>query len=218
MAALFVYHRVTQPDDSQVLMRISRSGDLVVDDHDLHKMLTGDRVIPPTLALAAYCVNGWYWATDITVDLDVVVSSSERLVRAAEIIAEEDFPVDLVRSVEGRRLSTGGGSLGVSELSSEVLRRFGDEQMERYSAAVAEPPSAGSFDRFLVFAASSTIREQYIYFIDLDRRDRAAIRRFDSQPFPIEAGSDKAWIAGSSSPVEVRREDCGRVAQSGWTP
>ncbi len=188
-------------------MRLHRDGGRVERDDRLGVLLAGGIDVSDDVAFAAYCVNGWYWATDVTLNTNVVVASNDRYVRAAELVAGSVFGADLVAAVESERVSREPGStVSVASLSEWVIREFGVAPLEQYLLAIKEPPSEGASERFVVYAVSESTTEQLIYFVDLQRLDRAAINRFADQ-FRIEIGATVS-VAGSTEPVPVDRHDC----------
>jgi hypothetical protein len=204
---ILVDKRLSVPSDDQVVIRLHRDGGWVDSDDDLHAQLAGSIDVSDDVAFAAYCVNGWYWATDVTLDETVLVASNDRYVRAAELVSGSVFGVDLVAAVESERISHKPGStMSVASLPEWVIREFGVAPLGQYLLAIEEPPSDGASERFVVYAVSESTTEQLIYFVDLQRIDRAAINRFADQ-FRIEIGATVS-VAGSPEPVPVDRHEC----------
>jgi hypothetical protein len=206
LGTVIVYNRATQPDGAQVVLQFERDGSFVDDDPALLSAFRGDLSVDESLAQWAYCVNGWYWYTDVTLDTLVLVSTNERLVRAAELAAGSRFDAGLVEAVERAVFDDPDrGDLPVDELPTSLRDRYATAELERYLDAVSEPPSDRARERFVVYAVSETIWEQFIVFIDLDNVDRAAINRFDAL-FGI--GKDEILVAGRPAFGPVSNTDC----------
>lgn len=204
---ILVDTRRSIPNGDQVVVRLHRDGGSVDSDDDLHALLAGSIDVSDDVAFAAYCVNGGYWATDVTVNTRVLVGSNDRYVRAAELVSGSVFGVDLVAAVESERIGRKPGStVSVASLPDWVIREFGVVPLEQYLAAIKEPPSEGASERFVVYAVSESTTEQLIYFVDLQRLDRAAINRFADE-FRIEIGATVS-VAGSPERVPVDRHEC----------
>lgn len=187
-------------------MRLERSGTAVDQDSKLNNALAGDLVLEARTAQAAYCVNGWYWADDVTLDLNVLVATSPRLVRAAEVVEAGDFDGAMVTAVEQSLLNSDVDreNAAVSDLGAEVRDRWDVADLEGYLQATSMPPSEGASRRFVVYAVSTTTSEQYVYFIDLEKADRAAINRFAQNPIWV----DEVPIAGSDTEVIMKSKNC----------
>jgi hypothetical protein len=193
-------------DGPQVVMRFERDGGFVDGDTELAAALAGDLRIGDATARAAYCVNGTDWEEDVALDTVIVVATSPRLVRAAELVADGEFERELGEAVESELLAAGGGSDStVEELSPAVRDRWGDAELEAYLTATAEPPSEEASVRFVVYAASKTTSAQFVTFIDLERVDRNAIERLAGRPF---LGDDDILFAGDQPPVVMNVRDC----------
>lgn len=67
-------------DDPQRVFLLERSGSRIDQDSELDARLAGDLALEDRTIRAAYCVNGWYWADDVTLDTVVLVATSPRLV------------------------------------------------------------------------------------------------------------------------------------------
>jgi hypothetical protein len=187
-------------------MRLHWDGEFVHSDRELNARLAGQLDVDRSAAVAAYCVNGWYWETDVTLDLDVLVSSSERFYRVAELASDGTFRPELVAAVEQDLLKTVGGSPSLEQVSRRTRDLYGDTAIRDYLAASAEAASPASLDRYVIYAVSTTVWDQYVYVIDLERRDRAAIRRFGNGP--TFGGKDEVVIAGADEPILVNQDDC----------
>jgi hypothetical protein len=201
--------RSTQPSDEQVVMRFERSGPRVQQDGDLVAYLAGSEPPSTEVAITAFCVNGRYWATDVTLNLDVVAGSSDRLLRAAELIADGSYPADLVSEIETPALDAlEPPPVGATQISESIVATHGADVVREYLADVSGLPSAESRQRFVLFAASASIWEQYIFVIDLDKLDRAAIGRFIVGESLIGRNVDEVVIAGSGTEVTVDDSMC----------
>jgi len=199
-----VYNRVTQPDGAQVVLEFERDGPRVNDDPTLVAAFGGDLSVDESLAQWAYCVNGWYWYTDVTLDTLVLVSTNERFVRAAELAAGSQFDAGLVEAVEHAVFDDPDrDDVSADDLPAGVRNQYGTEDLRLYLEAVNEPPSAAARDRFVVYAGSRTIWDQFIMFIDLHNLDRAAIERFDS-----------LWALGEDEILVADRPDFGPVSNT----
>ena len=203
--------RAALPDDGQEVLRLERSGPLVVHDERLARELSGTLEIDERAAATAFCVNGPYWAGDVTVDLDVVVSTNPRHYRVGELVDDHHWSRSLVTAVEADLISTDDGS-DIGSVSDEVLARFGRSQVEAYLADAAKAPSTDVVDAYLVYAVSTTASAQQLYIIDRRRLDRDAIARFAASG-PLGSDEYAVELAGGSA-VEVRRSDCARVADT----
>ena len=193
-------------DGPQVVMRIERDGPLVNEDVTLAERLSGGLVVEDRTAQAAYCVNGPDWADDVTLDTIVMVSTSPRLVRAAELVGEGEFDADMAVAVESDLLASGtDGEPSVSELAMSIRDGWGDPDLKAYLAATALPASPEASRRFVVYAASWSTYGQLLTFADLERADRAAIERFAEMP---DLGDDEILIAGDQASVSMNSRDC----------
>jgi hypothetical protein len=72
-----------------------------------------------------------------------------------------------------------------------------------YLADASKLPSAASRERFVLFAASASTTEQYIFLIDLTKLDRAAIGRFIDDPPLIGRNASDAVIGHFGSECGV---------------
>lgn len=203
--------RDSLPDDGQEVLRVERSGPLVVRDEQLARELSGTLEIDERAAAAAFCVNGPYWAGDVTVDLDVMVSTNPRHYRVGELVADRQWSRSLVTAVETDLMSTNDGSDNGS-VSDEVIARFGRSQVESYLADTTTAPRVDVVDSFVVYAVSTTTTAQQLYIIDRRRIDRDAIARFAASR-PLGSDEYDVKVAGGSD-VEVHRGDCARVSES----
>jgi hypothetical protein len=211
----FVVKYTTGPSGAQEVLRLHRNGGLVVDDGSLDRLLGGTVAVSSSAAVAAYCVNGWYWGTDETVDLDVVVASSDRLLNVAEASALESFPTGLVEEVEQALLDDQLTSPTIDDVPADLVAQFGRDEVAAYLSSVAGPADPATLQRFVVYAVSESTYRQRVVFVDLDHRDRDAVRRF----MAATVGGADVRIAGSSQLVEVGQDDCSSVAAEGrYTP
>jgi hypothetical protein len=198
--------------DTHVVVRFERQGGRVEDDADLTTYLGGSETPSATLATAAFCVNGGYWRKDETLNLVAVVGSVDRLVRAAELVADGSYPSALVTAIEGPALrSLSAPVVGVDEVADSVVEDFGRDVVRRYLADVAVVPGAAARERFLVFAASSTLWEQYVYLVDLDDLNRDAIDAFVDGPFSISGDAEDVIIGGTGARIRVTDDMCGSL-------
>jgi hypothetical protein len=199
-----LYRRSTQPSDEQVVMRFERSGPRVQQDDDLIAYLAGSEPPSNEIATAAFCVNGWYWATDVTLNTRVVVGGSDRLLRATELVADGSYSVGLVSAIESTALrNLDPAPVESAQVPKSVVEEYGAETVGDYLADVARPPATESRERFVLFAASASTSEQYIFVIDLDQLDRAAIKRFiDGGPL-IGRNATEVVIAGTGEAIAV---------------
>ena len=201
----FIWKRATGPDDSQLVLELSRSGSGVASDQALDALLAGSADIDVLRAAkVALCVNGWYWATDVALDLDVVVSTSGRYTRVAEVAASGAYSNDLIAAVEQELLGVEANP-SLQLLTAKTRKSFGDDALDAYLSATANEPSPSAKQRFVVYATNSTMTRQLIFFVDTDRLDRTAISRFVSEPGT--RGQYQVQVAGGE-PVDVSRDDC----------
>jgi hypothetical protein len=122
------------------------------------------------------CVNGWYWATDVTLNTDVMVETKERLVRAAELVANGEYTSDLAAAVEAVLLDQPDpGTFDAGALPGKLLERFGKKELSSYLEAAQVEPSAYASRRFVVYAVSVTLAQQSVYLIDLEHVDRGPL-------------------------------------------
>lgn len=193
-------------DERQVVMRVERDGTAVDRDSELNGLLAGDIVLEERTAQAAYCVNGWYWANDVTLDLTVLVATSPRLVRAAEVVEAGDFDVVMASAVEQSLLDSDvdAENVTVSDLDAQVRDRWDVADLEAYLQATSLPASEAASQRFVVYAVSRTTSLQRVYFIDLGQADRAAILRFAQRP-NLE---NDIFVAGSGIELTMASRDC----------
>jgi hypothetical protein len=193
-------------DDRQVVMRLERNGTAVDRDSELNRRLAGDLLVEERTAQAAYCVNGWYWAEDVTLDKLVLVATSPRLVRVAEVVEAGDIDVAMAAAVEHFFLDTDvePEAVGVLDLPVEVRDRWDLADLGAYLEATSAPPSAGASQRFVAYAVSTTTSEQYVYIVDLERADRGAISLFAQD----EIWNEEVLVAGSGTNVSMKSGDC----------
>lgn len=204
----FVDRRSSGPSSEQEVMRIERSAGRVETDGSLDDLLGGRAAIPASAVVAAYCVNGWYWATDVTLNTNVVVASKDRLINAAAFVADGSFPKEFVTAVEREILERELETPAAAELSEALRARFGEERLTSYLARATQPATAANLERFVVYAVSESTYRQRIEFIDLERRDRNAIRRFMGEL----SGGHAVRIGGSPDLINVSQSDCARLA------
>lgn len=193
-------------DERQVVMRPERDGPYVDQDSELNDRLAGNVVLEERTAQAAYCVNGWYWLDDVTVDLTLLVATSPRLVRAAEVVDAGDFDLAMATAVEQSLLDSDADpeNVTVSDLDAEVRDRWDVADLEAYLEATSLPPSEAASQRFVVYAVSETTTRQHVYFIDLEQADRAAINRFAQSP-NLE---NEILVAGWDTEWTMKSRDC----------
>jgi len=193
-------------DDRQVVFRVERDGSRVDQDSELNERLAGDLVLEDRTVRAAYCVNGWYWADDVTLNTVVRVATSPQLVRAAQLVAAAEVDADMAWAVE-TWLLTSPHETGedFAALSSDVRDRWDRADLEAYLSARSVPPSSEAARRFVVFAASRSVWSQFIFFVDLDNANRAAIERFSEMP---DLGPDEIGVAGSATALTMNSRDC----------
>ena len=206
LAVSYVQTDDSIPDEQQVVMHIERDGSFVNEDSELNDLLAGDVVLDERTVRAAYCVNGWYWANDVTLDLTVLVATSPRLVRAAEVADAGDFDVVMATAVEQSLLDSDvdAENVTVSDLDAQVRDRWDVADLAAYLQATSLPASEAASQRFVVYAVSTTTSQQYVYFIDLEQADRAAILRFAQRPnFEIDI-----LVAGSDTELTMKSGDC----------
>lgn len=198
----------TVPDSAQVVIRFERRGGRAQQDQELIEFLAGSQPADPESAVAAYCVNGWYWAIDDTLNLSVVVGSRDRLIEAAALAESGRHDATLVSAIEAADLNSETGTLvDVSQVPESILTSFGADAVERYLADVSRPPAQESRDRFVVFAVSITTSRQSVFVIDLDHLDTDAIRRFIGHRGFGVTGNDVV-VAGRDRTLYVDESDC----------
>lgn len=78
-----VWQHTSGPSNGQEVFHMTRGAGSVVDDVSLDRLLGGVAALPADAGVVAYCVNGWYWATDVIADTNVVVASADRYYHAA---------------------------------------------------------------------------------------------------------------------------------------
>ena len=186
-------------------MRLERSGPPIPEDEALRMALAGDLVLEARTGRAGYCVNGWYWADDVALNTVIVVATSTRLVRAAELVAAGDAEEAMAAAVETDLLGSSDDEPTVADLDQQTRDEWPERDLLEYLAATAESPSPEAAGRFVVYAVSQTIWDQFIYFVDLDRANRTAIARFAQMP---DLGSDDIVIAGTDTPIRMNSRDC----------
>lgn len=163
-------------ESGALLLRVKRPGAGVIDDRRLEALLSGDAVPSRTIVLAAACNTGPDWVTDVVLDNDVLVSSSPGYLRAAELAAGSDFPVEVIAAVETLIVNglTGAAlDAQVAELDPSIA-----DAAREYLARRRTPPSAAAIDRYVVYAARRTTTQQYVAYIDATRLDESAISSY----------------------------------------
>ncbi len=198
--------RANRPHGEQVVLRLDRSGALVSDDEQLARDLSGDVVVDQDVAATAFCVNGPYWMSDVTLDLEVVVATSSRLYRVAELVASGRWPRALATRVETDLLAA-APSVSVEDVDDVVIREFGRQRVEAYLADAAVAPSRDVADNFVVYAVSTTVWDQSIYVIDRRHIDRGAVERFAGED-PFGGRPYEVRVSGQSARFAVDRQTC----------
>lgn len=175
-----------RPNPDSLVLAIDRQGPRVAEDSELIVALTGTLEPDHDYVEAVYCENVWYWRNDRSLNLSVVVATAEHLVRAAEIVVDDDSNTAVAEAVERRALLT--GSL-TNEDRAELERVFGPDVLSAYLAARVRPPDPASAHRFLVWVANSTTTKQVVRIVDrgLDdqRSDGDRSRSEDGRPVEV---------------------------------
>lgn len=205
--------RTERPASEQVVVRLEREGPRVGQDQELGLLLSGDLDVAEGAVQAAYCVNGWYWATDVTLNKQIVVGTNWRLVRAAELVESEAFDRELVEAVETARLNLDEGEVTVAILPATIRAQFGDDAVSQYLAESSLPSGESARRRFVAYAVSWSTTAQYLYVIDLQSLDTAAMSSFANEP-GASLGADEVGIAGSERLVRVERDQCNEIVRS----
>jgi len=205
--------RTTQPTVEQVAIRLERQGPRVRQDRHLELQLSGNLEVTDLAVQAAYCVNGWYWATDVTLNLQIVVGTNGQLVRAAELVASGSYDRDLAEAVEKERMGLDARDLTIELLPQSIPARFGAETVEGYLAESALPSSETANRRYVVYAVSRSTSAQFVYVVDLQNADTAAVDRFASEQ-RLSLGSDDIEVAGNNRVVTVDRDQCNAIIRS----
>lgn len=146
-----------------VLLEIERSGPRVNQDGELAGLLRGDAAPDADLIRAAGCHNAVRWLQDESLNTSLVISTSSRLVRIAEILAGEDVNSDLVVLAETSFWN--GSDLEVLALEAG----FSTEEVRDFETLVAQQPTEQSLRRFVVYVSSETTSRQAIIYLDGDR-------------------------------------------------
>ena len=193
--------RRAAPDAGQELVVLDRAGPLVVRDDAFVRGMSGAVPADARSALEAFCVNGPYWASDVTVDLDVVVVTSERFYRVAELVASGTYDSTMVDAVESSLLEGDEFFDDLASVDRETIDRFGEDRVRSYLAAARQRAADDALENFVVYAVSSTTTRQHVYVIDLQRVDREAVRRFVSNP-SLGASYDVVIAGGQTVVVD----------------
>lgn len=198
------YQRLHPRSDDQLVLRFERSGPSATQDRDLVAYLAGSDPPSTETVVTAYCASGPYWARNVIVDLQVVVGSSDRLLRATELVADGSYPADLVMAIESAALRTlEPPPVEIGEIPESIVTEYGRTPVQSYLIDASELPAAESRERFVLFAASETTSNQFIFVIDLTVLDRAAIGRFiDGEP-RFGDNTDDVVIAGTGDKIPV---------------
>ena len=147
-----------------------RDGELIQDDEVLEAALTGTSSVSEDLQMLAFCVNAVDWMIDQTLDLPVIVATDPALVRAADLAADAlGSEAELIAEIETEYWRR-DGDLGALEswrddITDPVRRRAVSSYLDERS----EPPSDAALERFVVYAASDTMSEQVIMYLDRER-------------------------------------------------
>lgn len=199
-----VWQYTSGPSNGQEVFHVTRGAGSVVDDVSLDRLLGGVAALPADAGVVAYCVNGWYWATDVNADTNVVVASADRYYNAAQAVVDGSFDRELVVAVEDEVFKNELIRPQLEDLSGGLRPRHGDESLDAYLVAVSGPASEATLRRFVVYAASESTSQQRLQFIDLAHRDRDAIRRFMNEL----GGRSVVRVAAFPERVDVSRDAC----------
>ncbi len=203
------YQRLHPRSDDQLVLRFERSGPSATQDRDLVAYLAGSDPPSTETVVTAYCASGPYWARNVIVDLDIVVGGTDRLLRAAELVADGSYPTELVTAIESASLrALEPPPVDIGEIPESIVATYGRTPVLNYLVDANESPSAESRERFVLFAASETTSNQFIFVIDSTKLDRAAIGRFiDGEP-RFGGNADDVVIAGTGDTISVDAGMC----------
>lgn len=177
---------------------IVRGGKVTEDDRVLDR-LAGDAEPTAGAIAAAVCVNDDMFLTDVTLRPVVVVSSSSRFLRLAELLAAGEVDAGVAGAIEALLFEDPG--LSVSEVSS--ASGVGPGAVEDYLDATSQAPSAESADRFVVFIASRHLDKQRLFIIDREGVDYSSLELSDKTSFTTLVFVDGGWVEVDAGP-----DDC----------
>jgi hypothetical protein len=154
-----------------------KTGSRVHDSAEVVAMLSGDLIPSRELIVAASCHNVGVWLDDWALNNRIVVGTSARLVRVAQMIAEAEVNASLAVVLEEQVWRGGQPQL------TDGLREAGFDQgdVDSYVALSEQTPSAEAAARYVVYAVSGTTTEVMVSYLDtanlptprtVDRNDR----------------------------------------------
>lgn len=189
---------------SSILLTIYRDGGTVTSDTELVAVLSGAQRPADRLIRVAGCRNVLDWRHDFSLDLEMLVSSSPRLVRVAELLASGEVTERTAAAVETLT------NFGQDEPPNDGLVEAGIPrlELERYVSLVNEPPSPDAVDRYVVYAASNKLTSQFIEFVDSERFKPIGASGFGARVLDVSVAGGEA-VRFSSSDCEAFAHDDG---------
>ncbi len=198
---------------SSILLTIYRDGGAVMSDTELVAVLSGAQRPADRLIRVAGCRNVLEWRHDFSLDLEMLVSSSPRLVRVAELLASGEVTVRTAAAVEtvtnfGQDEPPNDGLVeaGISRLELERYVSLVNEPP--YVSLVNEPPSPDAVNRYVVYAASNKLTSQFIEFVDAERFKPIGASGFGARVLDVSVAGGEA-VSFSSSDCETFALDDG---------
>lgn len=200
-------------DANAQLMTPRRDGGRVHEDKELAEVMAGDLTVPADLVVAAMCVNSIDWTRDVALNLDIVVATDARLVRAAELYAAalddgDERRQEMIGRVEDAYWDTIDERDDFDEWVGSAGNAADRDAIELYLDERSQPPSAEALRRFVVYAVSPNLHEQLVMYLDTSRLTAADWRRVpDRLPRDVDV-----IVAGQPEMVSLGCSDCEDLA------
>lgn len=138
------------------------TGSFAPESETLAARISGPEEPGSALLVAASCHNAVDWDAGRALDNGIVVGANPRLVRVAELLADDQVSADLALIVESKFLR--GVDVELDAMLSEV--GFDQADVDGYLALVAQAPSQEALDRFVVYAVSVTTTVVRVVYLD----------------------------------------------------
>jgi hypothetical protein len=126
-------------------------------------LMSGGPAPERSMVVAASCRNIGDWMADVTLDNAIVVGSSPRLVRVAELIDGGLVDPALASGVEQQYWRNERPFLNDDLVSAG----FDQADLDAYVVLLEQPPSQEARDRYVVYAATRTLRIAQVMYVDV---------------------------------------------------
>ena len=137
----------TLVSDPMVVMTIVRDGPRVVDDIALINALDGNEPPPDEMVEIAACRNLVDWSDDVTLDLDIVVSASESLLRVAEMVDTRQVERAVAEAIETKLMDVDGAPADI-----DAVMGVSSDDLATYLRRRRQPPATESGGMNAVYA------------------------------------------------------------------